>query len=182
MLGLRYAMGLGRARDLQDNKCLVVCHSQKHAVNPIDPATPSVVSNANGTPLPPPPPPGGWGGLYISLYFPTFGLCTCSIDVLTGKTIGCSTWWGKLYYLDWPPDSESDVWGLAKIATPAGARWFVTFIDDCTLMTWVSLLKTKGEVCSRFQQFYQMVETQFHARIQVLRSDNGGEFLNHDLN
>ncbi|KAI5341494.1 hypothetical protein L3X38_020768 [Prunus dulcis] len=49
-------------------------------------------------------------------------------------------------------------------------------------MTWVSHLKTKGEVSSRFQQFYQMVETQFHARIQVLRSDNGGEFLNHDLN
>ena len=49
-------------------------------------------------------------------------------------------------------------------------------------MTWVSLLKTKGEVSSKFQQFYQMVETQFHARIQVLRSDNGGEFLNHDLN
>ncbi|VVA40539.1 PREDICTED: Retrovirus-related Pol poly from transposon, partial [Prunus dulcis] len=53
---------------------------------------------------------------------------------------------------------------------------------DCTRMTWVSLLKTKGEVSSRFQQFYQMVETQFHARIQVLRSDNDGEFLNHDLN
>ncbi|KAI5334393.1 hypothetical protein L3X38_024526 [Prunus dulcis] len=27
-----------------------------------------------------------------------------------------------------------------------------------------------------------MVETHFHTRIQVLRSDNGGEFLNHDLN
>ncbi|CAL2267943.1 unnamed protein product [Prunus armeniaca] len=27
-----------------------------------------------------------------------------------------------------------------------------------------------------------MVKTQLHARIQVLRSDNGGEFLNHDLN
>ncbi|CAL2270443.1 unnamed protein product [Prunus armeniaca] len=74
-----------------------------------------------------------------------------------------------------------DVWGPAKIATPAGTQWFVTFIDDCTRMTWVSLLKTKGEVSSRFQQFYQMVETQFHARIQILRSNNGGEFLNHDL-
>ncbi|CAL8988820.1 unnamed protein product [Prunus brigantina] len=77
---------------------------------------------------------------------------------------------------------HSDVWGPAKIATPAGARWFVTFINDCTRMTWVSLLKTKGEVSSRFQQFYQMVETQFHAKIQVLRSENGREFLNHDLN
>ncbi|BFG37702.1 hypothetical protein CerSpe_239760 [Prunus speciosa] len=77
---------------------------------------------------------------------------------------------------------HSDVWGPSKVTTPGGARWFVTFIDDCTRMTWVSRLKTKGEVNSKFQQFYHMVETQFHTRIQVLRSDNGGEFLNHDLN
>ncbi|KAI5344481.1 hypothetical protein L3X38_012358 [Prunus dulcis] len=76
---------------------------------------------------------------------------------------------------------HSDVWGPAKIVTLARARWFVTFIDDCTCMTWVSLLKPKEEVSSRFQQFYQMVKTQFQARIQVLRFDNGGEFLNHDL-
>ncbi|KAI5322147.1 hypothetical protein L3X38_031219 [Prunus dulcis] len=185
-------------------------------------------------------------------------------DILTGKTIGCGTRQGKLYYLDWAPDSKvkvgqafttsgtrsegerdkillwhkrlghasfgylkklfpslfsdldvsnfqydtcelakshrvpfplssnkswvpfslvhSNVWGPTKIATLSRARWFVTFIDDCTRMTWVSLLIAKGQVSSRFQQFYQMVETQFHARIQVLRFDNDGEFLNHDLN
>ncbi|KAI5327155.1 hypothetical protein L3X38_026551 [Prunus dulcis] len=156
-------------------------------------------------------------------------------NILTGKTIGCSTRQGKLYYLDWAPESEikvgqafttsgtrsegvrgkvwlwhkrlghasfnylkklfpllfssldvssfqcdtcelakshrvsfplssnkslvsfslihSDVWGSAKIATPTGARSFVTFIYDCTSMTWVSLLKTKGEVSSKFQHF-----------------------------
>ncbi|KAI5343223.1 hypothetical protein L3X38_011099 [Prunus dulcis] len=58
-----------------------------------------------------------------------------------------------------------DVWGPAKITTPGGARWFVTFIDDCIRMTWGSLLKTKREVSSKFQQFYQMVETQFHTSI-----------------
>ncbi|CAL2236964.1 unnamed protein product [Prunus armeniaca] len=46
---------------------------------------------------------------------------------------------------------HSDVWGFAQIATPAGARWFVTFIDDCTRMTWVFLMKTKGEVNLKFQ-------------------------------
>ena len=30
---------------------------------------------------------------------------------------------------------HADFWGLAKIATLACARWFVTFIDDCTHMT-----------------------------------------------
>ncbi|BBN68727.1 hypothetical protein Prudu_550S000600, partial [Prunus dulcis] len=76
---------------------------------------------------------------------------------------------------------HSDVWGPAPISTSSGARWFVTFIDDCTRMTWISLLKTKGEVCTTFQQFYKMVDTQFHAKIKILRSDNGGEFVNHDL-
>ncbi|CAL2249190.1 unnamed protein product [Prunus armeniaca] len=77
---------------------------------------------------------------------------------------------------------HSDVWGPAKITTPWGARWFVTFIDDCTRIIWVSLLQTKWEVSSKFQKFCQMVETQFHTRIRVLQSDNGGEFFNHDLN
>ncbi|KAI5328105.1 hypothetical protein L3X38_027501 [Prunus dulcis] len=168
-------------------------------------STMSAVSNANGTPSP----VVGEGSLSLStslhldsvLLVPsldhnllsiaqltttlectvTFWLNHCVFqDILTGKTINCGTRQGKLYYLDWAPDNE--VKGPAKIATPAGARWFVMFINDCTCMTWVSLLKTKGEVSSRFQQFYQMVETQFHARIQVLRSDNDGEFLNHDLN
>ncbi|CAL8160759.1 unnamed protein product [Prunus armeniaca] len=74
-----------------------------------------------------------------------------------------------------------DVWGPTKIATPRGARWFVTFTDDCTRLTWISLLKTEGEVSSKFQQFQQMVETQFQATMQVLRP-NGGEILNQDLN
>ena len=30
----------------------------------------------------------------------------------------------------------SDVWGLYKISTIRGAHWFVTFIDDCSRMTW----------------------------------------------
>ncbi|KAI5313569.1 hypothetical protein L3X38_042745 [Prunus dulcis] len=30
---------------------------------------------------------------------------------------------------------HSNVWGHAKIGTPAGAQWFVRFINDCTRMT-----------------------------------------------
>ena len=33
---------------------------------------------------------------------------------------------------------HSDVWGPSKIATLGGAHWFVTFIEDCTRMTWVT--------------------------------------------
>ncbi|KAI5314959.1 hypothetical protein L3X38_044135 [Prunus dulcis] len=148
----------------------------------------------------------------------TFWLNHCVFqDIFVGKTIGCGTRRGKLYYLEWAPYGEtkvgqafrtigtcskeergkvwlwhkrlvhvlfsyhkklfpslfysldvssfqcdmcelakshhvpfllnsnkslvpfslvhSDVYGPAKIATPAGDRWFVTFVDDCTSMT-----------------------------------------------
>ncbi|KAL0293025.1 UNVERIFIED_CONTAM: Retrovirus-related Pol polyprotein from transposon TNT 1-94 [Sesamum radiatum] len=39
----------------------------------------------------------------------------------------------------------------------------------------------EGEVNSMFQTFHRMIATQYHAHIQVLRTDNAGEFVNQDL-
>ena len=76
---------------------------------------------------------------------------------------------------------HSDVWGPARILTTSGFRWFVTFIDDCTRMTWVFPMKHKSEVPTKFNIFHQYVATQFDKKIQTLRSDNGGEYVNHAL-
>ena len=71
---------------------------------------------------------------------------------------------------------HSDVWGPSKVPTLSGSHWFVTFIDDCTKMTWLCLMKTKDEVNLLFQKFHKMIETQYNAKVRVLRSDNGGEY------
>ena len=76
---------------------------------------------------------------------------------------------------------HSDVWGPTRIPTLSGARYFVTFIDECTRMTWISLLSNKGDVSSVFQELYKMVSTQYQCKIRVLQSDNGGEYLNSTL-
>ena len=76
---------------------------------------------------------------------------------------------------------HSDVWGLSKFATFDGSRWFVTFIDDCTRITWVCLIKYKSEVNLLFQNFHKMFCSQYNAQVQVLRSDNGGEYLSFEL-
>ena len=73
---------------------------------------------------------------------------------------------------------HSDVWGPSPIPTSSGHRWFVIFVDDCTRMTWLYQLKTKDEVFTIFQAFHAMVQTQFSSKIKILRSDNGGEFIN----
>lgn len=72
---------------------------------------------------------------------------------------------------------HSDVWGPAPVSSIDGNKWFVLFIDDCTRMTWVYLLKSKDEVPSVFKNFYTMIKTQFGKGIKFFRSDNGGEFI-----
>ena len=41
---------------------------------------------------------------------------------------------------------HSDVWGPSPVTTYAGIRWFVTFVDDCTRMTWLYVMKHKSDV------------------------------------
>ena len=52
-----------------------------------------------------------------------------------------------------------DVWGLVNTASLSGARWFISFIDDHTCMTWICLMKSNDEVSSLFQQFHRMIST-----------------------
>jgi len=54
-------------------------------------------------------------------------------------------------------------------------------VDDFSRMTWIYFLKYKSEVSDKFYAFYQMIDTQFDKKIQVLRSDNGGEFFNKSM-
>ena len=76
---------------------------------------------------------------------------------------------------------HSDVWGPSRIPNRTHTKWFVTFIDDHTRTCWVYLLKDKSEVRSVFINFYVMIQTQFHTKIQILRTDNGTEYFNHTL-
>ena len=76
---------------------------------------------------------------------------------------------------------HSDVWGPSPVNSSVGNRWFVLFIDNCTRMTWLYVLKTKGEVSHVFKSFFNMVQNQFNRNIKILRSDNGGEFVNYTL-
>ena len=61
---------------------------------------------------------------------------------------------------------HSDVWGPSPISTLSGFRWFVTFVDDCTHMTWLYVMKHKHDVFGIFRMFHTLVKTQFSAKIQ----------------
>ena len=74
--------------------------------------------------------------------------------------------------------NHSDVWGPSRVNNITGTKWFVSFIDDHTRITWLFLIKEKSEVGKIFKNFHSMIKTQFQARIQVLRTDNGKEYFN----
>ncbi|CAN1837958.1 Retrovirus-related Pol polyprotein from transposon TNT 1-94 [Linum perenne] len=73
---------------------------------------------------------------------------------------------------------HSDIWGPMKVKNVNGARWFVTFIDDHSRQTWTYLMIEKSETRTIFQHFYTMVSTQFHTKIQVLKTDNARDYFN----
>ncbi|KAL3523019.1 hypothetical protein ACH5RR_015853 [Cinchona calisaya] len=72
---------------------------------------------------------------------------------------------------------HSDVWGPTQNCSLTGNQRFVTFIDCCTKLTWVSLMKAKSDVFSCFQSFHKMICTQFDAKVKILRTKNGTEYM-----
>ena len=76
---------------------------------------------------------------------------------------------------------HSDLWGPSRTPNRTHKKWFITFIDDHTRLRWVYLLTDKTEVRSVFMNFHSMIQTQFHTKIQILRTDNGTEYFNHSL-
>ena len=73
---------------------------------------------------------------------------------------------------------HSDIWGPSRIKNVTGTRWFVSFIDDHTRLTWVFLMKEKSETGQIFKNFKNMIQTQFQSKIQILKSDNARDYFN----
>lgn len=76
---------------------------------------------------------------------------------------------------------HSDVWGPSPVIGGQNFKYFLLFVDDYTRMTWIYFLQQKSQVFEKFTHFYAMIQTQFKTNIQVLRSDNGGEFVNSQM-
>lgn len=60
-----------------------------------------------------------------------------------------------------------------------GSRYFITFTDDMTRMSWIYFLRAKSEVADVFVKFKALVENQSGKKIKMLRSDNGSEYTAH---
>ena len=62
---------------------------------------------------------------------------------------------------------HSDVWDPCQYSTMSGYRYFITFVDDHSRMTWIYLLKDRSSVLDVFQTFHSEIKTQFSSNICV---------------
>ena len=58
-----------------------------------------------------------------------------------------------------------------------GARWFVSFANDHTRITWIFIMKEKLKVGPIFKNFHFMLQKQFQAKVQIFRTNNAREYF-----
>ncbi|RVW19501.1 Retrovirus-related Pol polyprotein from transposon TNT 1-94 [Vitis vinifera] len=78
-------------------------------------------------------------------------------------------------------DLHSDVWGPCPVTSQTGFRYFVTFVDDFSRMTWIYFMKNRSEVFSHFCAFSAEIKTQYDVSVKILRSDNGKEYVSNSF-
>ena len=76
---------------------------------------------------------------------------------------------------------HSDVCGPFEVPSLGGSRYFVALIDEFSNWVTIYFMKQKSEVVGHFLQFEKFAERQTGHKIQVLRSDRGGEYLSEGL-
>ena len=76
---------------------------------------------------------------------------------------------------------HSNVCGPMPSISLSGYEYYITFMDDYSIKTWIHFLKNKSEVFKKFKEFKSLIENQSEKRIKTLRSDNGGEYTSKEF-
>jgi transposase InsO family protein len=76
---------------------------------------------------------------------------------------------------------HSDVCGPTSISARDGLRYFITFTDDFSRYGYVHLTRHKSKSFEKFKEFKAEVENQLGKKINVFRTDRGGEYLNSEF-
>ena len=65
--------------------------------------------------------------------------------------------------------------------THQGKKYFVSFIDDYSRKAFVYFIAFKDQAYEKFSDFKNLVENQTGHQIKILRSDQGGEYVNRNF-
>jgi hypothetical protein len=76
---------------------------------------------------------------------------------------------------------HSDLMGPFLHPSIKKAKFVLIFVDGFSRFTWIYFPREKFEVFQHLKDFKALVETQSEKKIKVLRTDNGGEYVNHEI-
>ncbi|KAK8926311.1 hypothetical protein KSP39_PZI018080 [Platanthera zijinensis] len=71
---------------------------------------------------------------------------------------------------------HSDIWRPYKTPSMFGYRYFVTFMDDYSRLTWLYLLCDRVELTFTFRAFITETHTQFSSPLKIIRTDNAHKY------
>ena len=74
-----------------------------------------------------------------------------------------------------------DIFGPVAYISPGGNKYDFVIIDDYSRFTWVLFLRDKSEVHGIFKKFAKRAQNEFYVKIKRVRSDNGMEFKNTNI-
>ena len=66
--------------------------------------------------------------------------------------------------------------------TLAGNKYIFVLINDHSMYMWIILLKEKSEAFEKFKKFKCLIDQETVAKIQISRTDRGGEFVSREFN
>ncbi|KAJ9535822.1 hypothetical protein OSB04_un001023 [Centaurea solstitialis] len=75
-----------------------------------------------------------------------------------------------------------DLFGPTNVMSIGKKSYCLVIVDDYSRFTWVFFLRTKDETSGLIKPFVLRVENKTNLKVKVIRSDNGTEFKNADLN
>jgi hypothetical protein len=76
---------------------------------------------------------------------------------------------------------HSDLVGPFPHSSINKARYVLIFVDDFSCFIWIFFLRKKSKVFRQLKDFKSFFETQSGKKIKILRTDNGGEYVNHEI-
>ena len=76
---------------------------------------------------------------------------------------------------------QNDITGPFPHISMIQAKYELTFIDYFSKYCWVYFLKYESEVFDLFKFFRALVENQSRKKLEILRSDNGGEYVKYEF-
>ncbi|KAK1421896.1 hypothetical protein QVD17_24616 [Tagetes erecta] len=71
-----------------------------------------------------------------------------------------------------------DLFGPTNVQSIGQKSYYLVIIDDFTRFSWVYFLHAKSETTELLKEFIIKVENQLDSKVKILRSDNGTEFKN----